>query len=175
MALAIRELARQHRDELVVVLQCYARFPSWVARSIEQGLKTLGLDYADVLLLGWHDKLPSARLLDAVEAQREKGRFRYLAISSHQRPLFRTLLHQGRYDIFQEYTARVNDQSTELATLRGLFNFREGERRPVPIDEVEPVREIGKRFDMVPLGEHARQLLERQDLPVRAVPEGAGE
>ena len=100
MALAIRELARQHRDELVVVLQCYVRFPSWVARSIDQGLETLGLDYADVLLLGWHDKLPSARLLDAVEAQRKEGRFRYLAISSHQRSLFRTLLHQGRYDIF---------------------------------------------------------------------------
>ncbi len=74
MALAIRDLARQHRDELVVVLECYVRFPSWVARSIDRGLETLGLDYADVLLLGWHDELPSARLLDAVQAQREANR-----------------------------------------------------------------------------------------------------
>ena len=33
-----------------------------------------------------------------------------------------------------------------LATLRGLFELRDGERPPVPIDEVEPVSEIVKRF-----------------------------
>ncbi len=31
-------------------------------------------------------------------------------------------------------------------TLRGLFAFKDGERPPVPIDEVEPVSEIVKRF-----------------------------
>jgi glutamate synthase (NADPH/NADH) large chain len=50
-----------------------------------------------------------------------------------------------RYDIFKEYTRRVDDQSRELATLRGLFRFRD-DRTPVPIDEVEPVSEIVKRF-----------------------------
>ena len=35
-----------------------------------------------------------------------------------------------RYDIFKEYTTRVDDQSTNLATLRGLFKFdREPARR----------------------------------------------
>ena len=29
----------------------------------------------------------------------------------------------GRYDIFKSYTARVDDQSRELATLRGLMSF----------------------------------------------------
>jgi glutamate synthase (NADPH/NADH) large chain len=51
----------------------------------------------------------------------------------------------GRYDIFKEYTSRVDDQSKNLATLRGLFKFK-GDRTPVPIDEVEPVSEIVKRF-----------------------------
>jgi glutamate synthase (NADPH) large chain len=51
-----------------------------------------------------------------------------------------------RYDIFKEYTKAVNDQSTNLATLRGLFEFRFGSRAPVPIEEVEPVAEIVKRF-----------------------------
>ena len=40
----------------------------------------------------------------------------------------------------------VDDQSKRLATLRGLFTFRDGVRPPVPIDEVEPVSEIVKRF-----------------------------
>ena len=50
-----------------------------------------------------------------------------------------------RYDIFKEYTALVDDQSKQLATLRGLFKFAE-DRQPIPIDEVEPVSEIVKRF-----------------------------
>ncbi len=52
----------------------------------------------------------------------------------------------GRYDIFKEYSKLVDDQSRQLMTLRGLFTFRNGVRPPVPIDEVEPVSSIVKRF-----------------------------
>ncbi|MGH9135596.1 MAG: glutamate synthase large subunit [Acidimicrobiales bacterium] len=51
-----------------------------------------------------------------------------------------------RYDIYKEYTGRVDDQSRQLYTLRGLFDLKLGERPPVPIDEVEPVSAILKRF-----------------------------
>ena len=50
-----------------------------------------------------------------------------------------------RYDIFKAYTERVNDQSRRLMTLRGLMEFT-SDRRPIPIEEVEPVAEIVKRF-----------------------------
>jgi glutamate synthase (NADPH) large chain len=53
----------------------------------------------------------------------------------------------GRYDIFKQYTTRVDEQAERLMTLRGLFRFAEGVREPVPIDEVEPVSEIVKRFN----------------------------
>ncbi len=53
---------------------------------------------------------------------------------------------QRRYDIFKEYTRKVNDSAERLMTLRGLFALREGALPPVPIDEVEPVSEIVKRF-----------------------------
>ena len=53
---------------------------------------------------------------------------------------------ERRFDIFSEYARRVDDQSSRLGTLRGLFRLRTGERPPVPIDEVEPVSEIVKRF-----------------------------
>ncbi|MEV4648994.1 glutamate synthase large subunit [Saccharopolyspora sp. NPDC049357] len=52
----------------------------------------------------------------------------------------------GRYEVFKEYTQAVDDQSRELMTLRGLFKFRDGARKPVPVDEVEPVSSIVKRF-----------------------------
>jgi glutamate synthase (NADPH/NADH) large chain len=55
----------------------------------------------------------------------------------------------GRYDIFKQYTSRVDDQSVRLMTLRGLLRFKGAHvtgRDSIPIDEVEPVSEIVKRF-----------------------------
>ena len=51
-----------------------------------------------------------------------------------------------RYEIFKEYTDLVDSQAERLMTLRGLFKLREGVRPPVPIEEVEPVESIVKRF-----------------------------
>ncbi len=52
----------------------------------------------------------------------------------------------GRYEVFKEYSRLVDDQSKRLATLRGLFELNPAGREPVPIDEVEPVAAIVKRF-----------------------------
>ncbi|GAB2758663.1 glutamate synthase large subunit [Nocardioides salsibiostraticola] len=55
----------------------------------------------------------------------------------------------GRYDVFKQYTAAVDDQSARLMTLRGLFRFKDAEqsgRTSIPIEEVEPISEIVKRF-----------------------------
>ena len=60
-----------------------------------------------------------------------------------------TLQHSTRskrYDIFKRYTQKIDDQSKNLMTLRGLFTFKEGLRPPVPLEEVEPVSSIVKRF-----------------------------
>ncbi len=46
--------------------------------------------------------------------------------------------------IYAQYARAVNDQNSDLLTLRGLFEFVPGE--PVPLDEVEPAAEIVKRF-----------------------------
>ncbi|MDR1990302.1 MAG: glutamate synthase large subunit [Acidobacteriaceae bacterium] len=51
----------------------------------------------------------------------------------------------GRYAIFKEYTTLVDDQSRHLATLRGLLEMKKA-KTPVPIDEVESIDTIVKRF-----------------------------
>jgi len=51
-----------------------------------------------------------------------------------------------KYDVFKDYTQAVDDLSARAGTLRGLFAFT-ADRTPVPIDEVEPVSEIVKRFN----------------------------
>ncbi len=52
---------------------------------------------------------------------------------------------QKRYDVFKEYTRTVDSLSRSV-TLRGLLDFKVGAQPPVPIDEVEPVSAIVKRF-----------------------------
>ncbi len=58
-------------------------------------------------------------------------------------------LHQavrtGDYANFRKYTAAVNDHGQHLKNLRGLFEFKYVEQ-PIPIEEVEPVEAIVKRF-----------------------------
>jgi glutamate synthase (ferredoxin) len=48
------------------------------------------------------------------------------------------------YDQFQRYCALVNEQNQQFFTLRGLLEFQP--RQPVPIEEVEPIEAIMKRF-----------------------------
>jgi glutamate synthase (NADPH) large chain len=53
-------------------------------------------------------------------------------------------VNQESYATFKEFSEKVNRESVELATLRGLFKFKPG--APIPIEEVEPAAEIVRRF-----------------------------
>ena len=53
---------------------------------------------------------------------------------------------EGRIDIFRQYSEAVDEQSQNLGTLRGLFRLRTERCEPVPLEEVEPISEIVKRF-----------------------------
>jgi len=58
------------------------------------------------------------------------------------------LQHAARtkqYAIFKEYTNAVDNQNQQLATLRGLFEFKYA-AQPIPLAEVEPLEAILKRF-----------------------------
>ncbi|MCP4297753.1 MAG: glutamate synthase subunit alpha, partial [Proteobacteria bacterium] len=48
------------------------------------------------------------------------------------------------YKIFKEFTKLVDGQTKELATLRGLFEFKESDK--IPIEDVEPAENIMRRF-----------------------------
>jgi glutamate synthase (ferredoxin) len=51
---------------------------------------------------------------------------------------------KGSSDTFEEYSKLVNDQTKQLMTLRGMFEFTDLD--PIPIEEVEPWTNIVKRF-----------------------------
>ncbi|MBE9261969.1 glutamate synthase large subunit [Microcystis sp. LEGE 00066] len=50
----------------------------------------------------------------------------------------------GKYDLFKKYSQLVNQQNQKFFTLRGLLTFKN--RESIPIEEVEPIEAIMKRF-----------------------------
>ncbi len=50
----------------------------------------------------------------------------------------------NNYDTYKKYAKIINDQLEQACTLRGLMEFRKG--NPIPIEEVEPIEKIMKRF-----------------------------
>ncbi|MCH8539863.1 MAG: glutamate synthase large subunit [Opitutales bacterium] len=52
----------------------------------------------------------------------------------------------GDYAVYKEYAQAVDDQSRDMFTLRGLMDFRYDQSKAIPLDEVEPVESIVKRF-----------------------------
>jgi len=59
--------------------------------------------------------------------------------------LMQKAVREGRFDTFQQFSKAVDDHSERAVTLRGLMTLKPA-GKPVPIEEVEPAREIVKRF-----------------------------
>lgn len=51
----------------------------------------------------------------------------------------------NQYETYKEYAALINDQSRRHMTLRGLFDIKPA-AKAIPLDEVDPAKEIVKRF-----------------------------
>ncbi len=58
--------------------------------------------------------------------------------------LLQTATRTNDSDLYKQYAALINNQEKHLSTLRGMFRFKAC--KPIPIEEVEPVSEIVKRF-----------------------------
>jgi glutamate synthase (NADPH) large chain len=53
------------------------------------------------------------------------------------------------YEKYRQYARVINEQSEHLFTIRGLFRIKSAEedaRKPVPVEEVEPAKNIVRRF-----------------------------
>jgi aryl-alcohol dehydrogenase-like predicted oxidoreductase len=100
MATAIRELvAAGRRDELVIVLQSYSRWPWQLERGITSGMAELGISSVDVLLLGWYNGMPSDAILERAGRLVDRGMVRCLAVSGHRRGAFVDFAADSRFGI----------------------------------------------------------------------------
>lgn len=87
----IRSLKVQHRDNIVVAIQSYDKTGFLMPWSVERALKALKIERADILILGYHGKVPGKRTITAGQKMIERGLVRYLAVSGHNRELFGSL------------------------------------------------------------------------------------
>ena len=94
----LRHLAPQ-RDRFVLVIQSYTRVAGLMAWSLERALRALHFDQADVLLLGMWNKLVPPRILDAARQLRQRGLVRFLAVSTHHRPLVPQMAVADDFDV----------------------------------------------------------------------------
>jgi aryl-alcohol dehydrogenase-like predicted oxidoreductase len=126
MASAIRNLCGQgRREDLVIVLQSYSRSAALMEGFFERGLKTLRIDGADILLLGWHNKVPAQKILDKALDMKDRGLFRFLGISGHNRGLFPELERLGIFDLFH-----VRYNAAHRGAEKEIFPHIRGESRP---------------------------------------------
>jgi len=125
MAHAIHEITKQgNRDKLVVCLMEYTHSYLLGLRHFHKGLKMLGLDYVEVLMLGYHPRKPRKQVMDLALNLKEKGLVKHVALSGHKRSLFPTLL-ESPIDIFQ---VRYNAANTGAE--QDVFPHVGGENRP---------------------------------------------
>ncbi len=126
MRQAIRNLvAAGKRDSLVVGMLTYAHNAFLTEYFFHKGLKSAGLAYADVLLLGWFPRRPSRQVIDGALALKEKGLVRFVGLTSHNRTLFPELAREGLFDVFHiRYNAAHRGAETET------FPFLQPEPRP---------------------------------------------
>jgi predicted aldo/keto reductase-like oxidoreductase len=122
MCRAIKNICqRGRREDLIIVIQSYSRSAVLMEALYHRAIKQLGVDFADVLLLGWYNKRPPQRILARAMEMRERGSLRFLGLSSHNRSLFPELTKDGLFDIFHiRYNAAHRGAETEA------FHYQEG-------------------------------------------------
>jgi predicted aldo/keto reductase-like oxidoreductase len=118
-------VAKGQRDRLVLAAFTYAHNNFVTERMLRRGLKSAGLDHADVLILGYFSRRPSRRLVDGALRMKEKELVRFIGLSSHNRKLLGELAKGGEFDVLH---LRYN--AAHRGAEKDIFPFLGGEKRP---------------------------------------------
>ena len=125
MIKAIRNISKRgDRDKLVVCMMEYTHSSLLGKPHFYKGLKKLGLDYVDALMLGYYPNRPRKQLMELALGLKEKGVVCHLALSGHSRKLFPKLI-ESPIDIFQ-----VRYNAANSGAEKDVFPFCGGENRP---------------------------------------------
>lgn len=120
-----RIVSNGQRDRLVLSMFSYAHM-AWLTEAMfVRGLKALGIERADVLVLGYFSRPPSRRIIDGALRMKEKGLVRFIGLSGHNRRLFGRLRREGEIDLFH-----IRYSAVHSGAERDAFPDLAGENRP---------------------------------------------
>lgn len=126
MISAIQNITRRgDRDKLVVCLMEYTHSKLIGRSHFHKGLKKLGLEYVDVLMLGYHPGKPRKQVMELALSLKEKAEVRHLALSGHNRKLFPKLMEKKEIGVFQ-----VRYNAANSGAEKDVFPFTGGADRP---------------------------------------------
>jgi len=126
MTEAIRRIvANGQRNRLVLAMFSYAHQAFLTEIFLVRGLKAVGLECADVLILGYFSRRPPRSVIDGALRLKEKGLVRFVGLSGHNRALFPELRREGLFDVFHIRYSAVNS-GAEVDAFPGLT----GDDRP---------------------------------------------
>lgn len=91
-ARAMRNISKQHRDEVILTIQSYSNEPATIESEIEEAIKAAGVDRFDFLLLGSRSEIPGDAYTEVFERMKAREMVRFMSLSSHNRPLIPKLL-----------------------------------------------------------------------------------
>ncbi len=118
-------VAKGQREHLVLAAFTYAHSNFFTERMLRRGLKSAGLDYADVLILGYFSRRVPRRLVEGALKMKDKGLVRFIGLSSHNRKLLGELAADGEFDVLH---LRYN--AAHRGAEKDIFPFLGGEKRP---------------------------------------------
>jgi aryl-alcohol dehydrogenase-like predicted oxidoreductase len=94
MGKALRTLSAAGRQRIVVAIQTYDHVGFWLRGSVEKALRELAIERADILLLGWFNRMPSSRVLDAAMKMKQEEKIGFIGVTGHNRRFHGMLAHQ---------------------------------------------------------------------------------
>lgn len=127
MRTALRKLTLENREGMVIAVQSYDHLGFFLKRSVEGALDDLGTSFVDVLFLGWFNKMPGGRLLEAAGRLKEDGKVRFLGVTSHNRRFLGEMAKRpdSPFDVLQvRYNAAHRGAEEEV--FQGLPSSRPG-------------------------------------------------
>jgi glutamate synthase (ferredoxin) len=122
------------------------RYFTWTASRVSGiGLDVIAAEAAARHRKAYPDRQVNGRVLEAGGQYQYRREGEYHLFNPETVHKLQHACRSGSYPVFKQYSELVNNQAKRLCTLRGLFELKFAEQ-PIPIEEVEPVEEIMKRF-----------------------------
>ena len=120
-----RIVANGQRDCLVLSMFSYAHQAWLTERLFARGLRQMGIERADVLMLGYFSSEPSRTILDGALRLKDQGLVRFIGLSGHNRRPFGQLRREGIVDVFH-----IGYSAVHTGAERDTFPELSGEGRP---------------------------------------------